>query len=500
MRRLTWRRHHRWLGIVLCLFLAMFALSGIVLNHRAAVSDLGVSRKWLPARYRHAGWNGGLLRGTIRCSAGDSASSSRVLLYGTGGIWQTDSAARSFADFNGGLPKGADHRQIRSVAQTPCGSLYAVSPLGLWRRGRTDDAWRPVALPKAADEMLADATCHGDTLLVVGRSHLYLSVAPYRSFSRIRLPEPAGYRPRVTLFRTVWMLHSGELFGLPGRLVADAIAVALLLLCLTGAICWLLPRYMRHQRRRGGEPGAGQRRTMRLSALWHDRIGRATILLTLLITLTGWCLRPPVMIFLVKNSTPPIPGTVLDSHNPWNDKLRMARYDEACGDWLLSTSEGFYSLGSLGAQPVRIAAAPPVSVMGLNVLQGDSAGHWLCGSFSGLFVWDRPHATVTDYFTHEPPPEPHGPPFGRHAISGYSSHLAARPIVVDYYGGTPTLPQPSFMSTLPMPLWNVALEVHSGRIYIGSAATYVFILIAGIAILWCLWSGWRLRGRGTWKP
>ena len=134
-----------------------------------------------------------------------------------------------------------------------------------------------------------------------------------------------------------------------------------------------------------------------------------------------------------------------------------------------------------------------VSVMGLNVWQKDVQGQWLCGSFSGLFAWNRTQETVTDWFTGEPAEDKAGPPFGKKAVSGFSADLGKEPFAVEYYNGTDALPQPEILSTLPMSLWNVALEVHSGRIYIGIAATYVFVFIAGFAVVWCLWSGWKLR-------
>ena len=75
-----------------------------------------------------------------------------------------------------------------------------------------------------------------------------------------------------------------------------------------------------------------------------------------------------------------------------------------------------------------------------------------------------------------------------------SQHFCA-PVIADYYDGTSVIPQPSALAHLPMSLWNVALEVHSGRIFIGSIATYVFIFVMGILSLWCLWSGYRARKR-----
>ena len=462
----------------MCFVMLMFCVSGVLLNHRRLISQVNVSRRYLPARYEFSHWNGGLLRGTLCLDSHAAATTDRrLLLYGNGGIWLTDAAASGFTDCNAGLPAGADYRQIRNVVKTGDGSLFAVSALGLYRYG-AHRAWHEVRVPLADGERLTDAACHGDTLVVLSRSAAYVSRAPYRAFRRIGLQAPANYDGRVTAFRTVWLLHSGALFGMAGRLVADAIAAILLLLCITGFVLWRRPR--------------GRR--LRLAALrLHNRIGRKTIVVTLLMALTGWCLRPPVMIALALSRVPALPGSVLRSSNAWNDKLRMIRYDETCHDWLLSTSEGFYSLdlGTAAAKP--ITSAPPVSVMGLNVLQQDARGRWLCGSFSGLFVWDRQHGTATDYFTRQPAPKKAGPPFGQKAIAGMSQDFAAGPVIAEYYDGTPLIAQPQNMRHLPMSLWNVALEVHSGRMFIGSIATYIFIFVMGFAALWCLWSGYRMR-------
>lgn len=491
MKRIIWRKHHKWLGIFLCFFVLMFCWSGIVLNHRDSVADISINRRWLPGDYRFKAWNGGLLRGTLPYK--DKNNVYHILVYGTGGVWQTDSSTSTFSDFNKGLPDGADYRQIRSLVQTADDHLYALSSFGLYQYD-INSGWQCVSLPKSRDgeDVLSDMTCKGDTLVVLGRSYLYVSAAPYREFQKIQLPASVDYNGRVSLFRTVWMLHTGELFGCSGKLIMDAVALLLALLSITGLICWLLPKYIRNRRNQ-------QKRTdtiacwMRHSLQWHDKVGRMTLGLTLLSAVTGWSLRPPVLIALAKNDMPALLGSALDSPNPWNDKLRMIRYDNACGDWLLSTSEGFYSLKSIDGIPQKLIHTPPVSVMGLNVWQHDAQGRWLCGSFSGLFVWDRKKDSAIDWFTGESVEDKPGPPFGKKAISGYSSDLGDVPFAVEYYRGTNAIHQPDRFAELPMSLWNFALEVHSGRIYMGQIATFVFIFVAGIAIIWCLWSGWKLR-------
>ena len=130
--------------------------------------------------------------------------------------------------------------------------------------------------------------------------------------------------------------------------------------------------------------------------------------------------------------------------------------------------------------------------MGLNVLQKDAKGRWLCGSFSGLFVWDRQQKTATDYFTGKAAPKKAGAPFGKKAIAGMSQDFST-PVIAEYYEGSNFASQPASMNQLPMSLWNVALEVHSGRFFIGSIATYIFIFVMGILALWCLWSGYRIK-------
>ncbi|WP_449019756.1 PepSY domain-containing protein [Prevotella jejuni] len=51
MKRRTWRKYHKWTGLIISFFLVMFCLSGIVLNHRRCFADVNVSRAVLPGRY-----------------------------------------------------------------------------------------------------------------------------------------------------------------------------------------------------------------------------------------------------------------------------------------------------------------------------------------------------------------------------------------------------------------------------------------------------------------
>ena len=388
----------------------MFCLSGIVLNHRELVADINIDRSFLPADYRYNKWNMGLLRGSIK-------DKDKVFIYGNSGIWMTDSTGLYVSDFNAGLPEGADFRNIKAMAQTPDGSLFAAGQFGLYRND--GKGWESTPLVLSAHERISDLVLKGDTMVVVGRSYLYTSVSPYNEFSRLELKAPEGYDGKVSLFRTVWLMHSGEMFGTVGKLIMDAVAVILIVLCLTGITYWLLPKYIKRIRM-SGKTATGSIQLMKSSLNWHDKLGRYSFIILMFVAFTGWCLRPPVLIALVSFRTPAIPYTVADSDNAWNDRLRMLRYDTEYGDWLLSSSEGIFSLATLRSVPVKLEKTPPVSVMGLNVWQKDSCGNWLTGSFSGMYVWDRSRQVSTDYFTGEEAEE-----FGKIIRHGISSPEAA---------------------------------------------------------------------------
>ena len=491
MKQKTWRKHHKWLGIILAFFLLMFCVSGIILNHRRMVSGINVSRSWLPDDYAFYRWNGGLLRGTLPYT--DAGSINKVIVYGNSGLWTTDSLGTRFDDFNAGLPHCADQRNIKGCVATADNNLWAASQFGLFRYDNSKGMWQEVKLPADDEEKISDITVHGDTLVVVGRSEMFVSHAPFKEFKSVKLCAPAGYDGNVSLFKTVWDAHNGSIFGIGGRLIIDCVAIVFMIICITGIVYWLMPKYIRRLKKKGKDVKRAAS-LLKSNLNWHDKAGRYTFGILLFVAVTGWCLRPPLLIAISKIEVPAIPFSSVSTGNAWHDKLRMIRYDADCNDWLLSTSEGFYSLSSLSSVPQPISAAPPVSVMGINAWNRDAQDNWLVGSFSGMYSWNRKDSVVKDYFTGETVHEVSGAPFGKFAVSGFSDDFKCGPAVVEYIGGTDKINMPSDFTYLPMSLWNVAHEIHSGRIYtfLGSV-NILYITIAGIFIIWCLVSGYKIR-------
>lgn len=477
---MNWRRQHRWSSLTVCFFLLTMCLSGIVLNHRPVTDGVDVSRRLLPPFYYYDDWNQGLMRGTV------SLGRDSVLVYGSAGLWLTDRRASRFADFNAMLPARAASRVILSAAVSG-DTLVALTPEALYISNLRDtNVSRRIQL--TSDERLSDMTVTADSIVITGRSHLYVSSIEQFDFKKISLlaPDESDFG-RKTLFDKVWRFHSGEMFGTGGRLVVDAVALVIIFLIISGLIIWLLPRIIRRRAhgRRNVKPAA---HFLKTNVRLHGRIGHYTLIFTVVCVFSGWLLRPPFLIALATLTTP-----APECDNPWHDSLRMLRYDPDSRRWLLLTSCGAYTLSDLHAVPAATSVCPPVSVMGPTVFRQMAPGEWLVGSFSGLYRWHVDTGETRDYFTGAPAEKKAGPPFGRNAVAGYSDDFDSGTIVVTYDRGTDLIAQPDSLRYLPIPLWNVALETHTGRIFFGNAATWFYITFIGALALWSLISGYCLH-------
>lgn len=530
----TWKKYHRWFGLVLSVFMLVFCVSGIILNHREVFSGCEVSRKWLPASYHIKNFNNGVVKGTVVKNSGSLAISEgfsdSILVYGCAGVFLTDYQLSTWQDFNAGLPKSIDERNVRHLVQARDGSLWCAALRDVYRYDENSHRWKKVELP-GNEERIMDVALAKDSMTVVAltRSRVFTIVPfvqygeivkigkssseTYRVESKI-IPAPKKYEPNTTLFKLVWHLHSGEFFGLPGKLVVDAIALVLIVLSITGILLFILPYGIRRAKKL-----AAKARMKRLGKLfawnmkWHNKIGYVTIVLTLWIAITGMCLRPPLMVPLVLSK---LPQAVGEDGNVWQDKLRAIRWDAVQGDWLVSTSEGFLRVDEDFSQAPKMLPddeCPKLSPMGVTVWESDGKGGWIVGSFRGIYRWNPVNhkSQILDYFTNEPCVETSMIPISDNLICGYSEDLFDRePMVFDFAKGVEDakgqviniLNEKDAMSdliceTAPMSLWNVALELHVGRCYspfLGPLSD-LFVFLSGLLITLVLLSGYIISHR-----
>lgn len=486
------RVSHKWVGLIFSIFIILFAISGILMNHRKGISHIDLPRGWLPKHYSYNNWNNSAVKGTI------VQAPNEVLIYGGAGIWQIDSLQSEPIPYMEGLKKGADNRNTNAIAKTPSGDIFAATTFDLYRLG-DNEVWQNLSHLLQTEDRLTDLAVRGDSLVLLSRSHAFFSLPPYEAFTQVELAKPTLHSRKATLFRTLWLLHSGQLYGLPGILLVDLLGVLMILLSVTGIIYFISPGIIRRRRRKKKEVKCATK-TMGTSIRWHNKVGSWLLVLFVLLAFTGMFLRPPLMIAIIRSKVSPPVGSVLDSPNPWHDKLRVLRYDDDEDEWLLYTSSGFYTLKHLHAVPKKLLQTPPVSVMGVSVLEKDGP-NWMVGSFSGIYSWNRAEQLTINLHTGLPvmPSKRSGRPVFDHKITGFSHHLGEDPVVFDYshgaysLGASPfSLPMPTSLGKGRISLWHTAQEVHVGRAYEPFLGPFsqLFVFLAGILVIFILITGY----------
>lgn len=492
------KKWHKWLGLIFAFFMFMFALSGIFLNHRQAIATIDVPRSLLWDKYNYNNWNNGSVKGTFKLS------SDSILLYGGNGIWLTDSLHSKFTLFTNGIKKGADNNIVNNIVSTTNGNIFSVTTFDVYKLEATSSKWIRLTEIIDSNERLSDIAVQGDSLVVMSRSEIFVATFPYKSFIKTEIPAPENYKKEASWFRTMWTLHSGELFGITGKLIVDIMGVFTILLSTTGIILTIWPKLIRRMKKKD-QNAKKSRSFFKGSFKWHNKLGAWFFVVLLIIVTTGMFLRPPLLIAIVRAKSKPIPGTMLDSNNPWHDKLRCLRYDTFDKEWIFYSSDGFFKTKSLNIEPTKLKKSPPVSVMGVNVLNQQDSINWVVGSFSGIYRWNKQTGESFDFYTGKPYHfKRGGMPTFTNAVAGYSNDFTNKTIVFEYGPGAKTVEQNMEFALMPeafkesrMSLWHLSLEVHVGRIYafFPSILSDLFIFLSGVISLIILITGYILYRR-----
>jgi hypothetical protein len=469
------KKWHRWPGVIMGLLFILWAVSGIVMNHRELLSGFDINRNYLPKEHRYVNWNNAAVK------SGLMIGNDSLLVYGNIGIWLTDSSLTKFKNFNAGFPGGIDNRKISSMLVTGKGNLYAGTLFGLYRFDPLRGLWVKLNIP-LKDERIQCLVEKGNEVMILTRSEFLAAVDDPTDFraTALHLPPPEGYDNKAGFFRTIWVIHSGEIYGTAGRLIVDVLALIVILLAITGALHFSMPYALRRLKRKKKSLQAASA-TKRFSAKWHKKAGIWIAIFLLINTVTGMFLRPPLLIAIANARVGKIPFSVLDTSNPWEDKLRTVIYDDDINGFIFGTTDGlFFSREDFSSEMQSLPGQPPISVMGINVFEKTGPGKYLVGSFNGLYDWylgdSNPRDGVpVNHLTGRPAESinPGSKPFGNEMVSGYLVVGSEKEVWFDYNRGAmflnsneipPVIPS-EIIDASPMSWWNVALEIHTGRIF-----------------------------------
>lgn len=486
---------HKWPSLIVAVFLVCWAISGVVLNHRSTFSSFDIGRKHLAQEYQYTNWNNASLKGS--CTIGVDS----VLVFGNMGIWLTDSDFSEYQDFNAGFPNGIDHRKIHKVFKTKSGTVLAGTLFGLYKFDFGQNQWDKVLLPHNEERIIGIAQ-KGDVVFVMSRSLLFSSADEFEyDFSLVSVPANEGYDNKIGLFKTLWVIHSGEIYGQIGKLIVDFVAAVFVFLTITGLIYYFVPGVIK-RRRKKSKDNSKVKKINKFSIKWHNKLGIYLIPILLLTTLTGMFLRPPLLIAIAGSRVEKLAYTNLDNPNPWFDRFRGILYDEELDRFLIGTVEGIYfSEDHFRTELKRPTIQPPVSVMGINVLEKKSRGEYLIGSFYGLYRWMPDYNYVEDYInkTTNIYIDRAGPPLGKFMSAGYLLKDDGSEFHIDYnYGAFPIRHQKQFaampeqiIKNSPMSIWNFALEIHTARFFKFLFGDFYILIVPllGLLILTILVTG-----------
>jgi hypothetical protein len=498
------KKYHKWLSIIFALFIILFSISGILLNHRKAFSSYDIDRSILPDDYSIKNWNNAAVKSTLKLNP-DS-----ILIYGNIGVWLTDSEFSNYSDFNTGLPKGIDNRKISTLLITSEKRLIAGTFFGLFEYDFASNTWKRVKIP-TTEKRIVDIIQKDNNIYILSRSHLIIANHDLSNFEVKELPAPENYDNKIGLFKTLWVIHSGEIYGTIGKIIVDIVGLIFIFLTVTGVILFINKKRL-VKRAINKKPFARIKAINLWNLKWHNKIGWTTVILLIITTATGMFLRPPLIITVATAKVSKIPGTELDTPNPWFDKLRRILYDEQKDRFLIATLDGFYySDDNFSDSLKKFSQQPPASIMGVNVFRKMSSNTYLVGSFEGLYEWNPEQQIVFDYIKKVPwkKPEKMGPPIGDYLVTGYSTDFDNQEIVFDYdkgafnIGGGKSISMPDKIATnYRMSWWTLGLEIHTGRFFEFILGSFYILIIplSGLGILFILISGtwvWWKAYRGV---
>lgn len=484
------KKLHKWPSLVIAVFFILWAASGVILNHRYTFSSFDVDRDLLPGEHRYLNWNNAAIRSSVKLDT------SNTIYYGNVGIWKYDNTKVSWTDMRTGLPKGADHHKVNCLLKVE-EKLYCGTRFGLYKYAQK--RWIPLNIPHS-DKHVVDLVVIRDSLYVMTRSHLWkCAIGAEHNMRYVPISAPAGYDNKVGLFKTLWLIHSGEIYGMAGKLLVDLVALVFVFLTMSGLIYFFFPRIMKNRKKKD-KPVKILAKWNKYSIKWHNKIGIWLVTILVITTFTGMFLRPPLLIAIASERVEKIPYSILDDGNPWFDRLRRILYDSQRERVYLATSEGIFSLDSgFVTNPEKVHPQPPASVMGYNVFCKYEFGGILVGSFSGLYTWHPDINVIIDHSSGAPYTPAPGPsmPISDNMTSGYCRQDGLE-YVFDYNRGVvglghaiPFPDMPEEIRKSKMPLWNVALEMHTARLLkpLMGDLYILFIPLFGMGTLLILASG-----------
>lgn len=467
---------HKYIGLLLILFLIWMSLSGVLMNHPELISEISVPGWLVPSQYHIRNWN----RSALIDLEFSKKDPNVGYAAGIVGVWKTTDGGRSFVEMASGLPSSEYYLKVRSLflleGQTDW--LFAGTDGGLFARNLQEARWRSVPLGGMSREPVKKILRIQNQLLVFTDSHAYESPAPPAEmrFSALRLPLEEEER-RVSLIKLFFDVHYGKAWGLAGLLIFDATGLIILFLSVSAFYTWYFPWKRRHMKKESRLlTNKMSRKVFKTLFKYHLKIGIWISAILLIIGATGMFMRPPLLAALVDGNIPAAyyPGFL--PNNPWHEKIQNAMYDEVEERIIIQATDGFWVAPSdLSEVFRRQDLNVPVFVMGATVFEPYGQSGLLVGSFGGIFHLERSTGRPIDLLSNQAVTHISTLMPAWHMVTGYfktprgeefitAHNQGLLPVGNAKLDGRFEMPQ-ELIREFRMPLWNYLFEIHNGRFF-----------------------------------
>lgn len=497
----TSRWLHKYVGLLLIVFAIWMSASGILMNHPDWIAGVSVPNWLVPPQYRMENWR----RGALRCAVFSEHEHDTGFIAGSQGVWKTSNGGETFQSFNVGLPESPYYRRTNSIALCENGTdrLYAATRGGLYVCTLDTEGWRRIPLDSSNrehDEEVLKLVRVSDDLFAFTQSRAYRASISGSSpaFAGVSLTRATDNEPPVFLVKLFFDLHSGKVWGLPGRLLFDAAGLVIIFLGVSAFYVWYFPWKLKRSLR---TPAAGKAApksgVYRALFKYHLKVGIWAAAILLVIGGTGVFMRPPLLAVLGLGTVPrgAYPGPLPD--NPWHDRIRSALYDHVEDRIIIEATDGFWAGPPDLKSPFhKIDFPAPVFVMGTTVFEPYGDNGFLVGSFSGLFHLERTtgrsfdmrtNLPVRDFFKFKPAEVMAAgymrTPDGREYLAAHDQGLI--PLGDTRDDGRFQMPF-EIAGEYEMPLWNFLFELHNGRIFRDIIGKWYALLVPLGSILFVL--------------
>ncbi len=489
------RAIHKYLGLILGLYLLAMGASGLLLNHPEWIRSIDTPQAIVPGDYNYRNWNRMLVR------SGMITPDGTWYLAGKSGVARSDDQGRKFFLLDEGFPTAAYDRDTADLLILNKDSadrvLLAATRSGLYHK-HGNDPWSQIILPGAPSSPRMVALVKTDDRVVAfSEKAAWQADAAALNFTPAKLAvAEQDAAARVPLFRMLHDIHNGAILGTPGKIILDISAIILVVLGVSGLVIWFVPWRNRKWPTLRQPPGT----FFRWCWKYHLKLGIWIVVVLMILAGSGIFLRPPLLLATVNHS--------LNADNPllrfsprsagFGGKIQSATAGSN-GSIVISTESGLWrGPANLDGSFRRLQLPVPVHGMGVTVLEGMENNQLLIGSFSGLFVIEEQQGRI--WRLRRPGLQESNPYQSNDLVSGVVTAGGQPYVRFDYHDGMlpmtahqPSLPVMSdeIAAAAPMSMWHYLFEFHNGRIFEPWLGPWYLLIIplSGIILLILCLSG-----------